>query len=41
MVLSDPNENLYWIIGLIVLDLILVLAGSGLWKKAGRLDPPS
>lgn len=41
MVLSDPNENLYWIIGLIVLDLILVLVGSGLWKKAGRLDPPS
>jgi len=41
MVLSDPNENLYWIIGLVVLDLILVLIGSSLWKKAGRLDPPS
>jgi hypothetical protein len=41
MVLKDPNENLYWIIGLIVLELALVLFGSSLWKKAGRLDPPS
>src|SRR5690554_1412903 len=30
-----------WTIGLIVLDLILVLIGSTLWKKAGRLDPQS
>lgn len=30
-----------WTIGLVVLDLALVLIGSMLWKKAGRLDPPS
>lgn len=30
-----------WTIGLIILDLILVLIGSMLWKKSGRLDPPS
>lgn len=30
-----------WVIGLIVLDLILVFAGSVLWKKSNRLDPPS
>lgn len=30
-----------WTIGLVVLDLVLVLIGSMLWKKAGRLDPPS
>ena len=30
-----------WVIGLIVLDLILVFAGSILWKKSNRLDPPS
>ncbi len=30
-----------WTIGLIVLDLILVLIGSMLWKKANRMDPPS
>ena len=30
-----------WVIGLMVLDLILVFAGSYLWKKSNRLDPPS
>lgn len=30
-----------WVIGLIVLDLILVFAGSVLWKKSNRLNPPS
>src|SRR5690606_31207593 len=30
-----------WTIGLVVVDLVLVLIGSMLWKKAGRLDPPS
>lgn len=30
-----------WVIGLIVLDLILVFAGSVLWKKSNRLDPAS
>ncbi len=30
-----------WVIGLIVLDLVLVFAGSILWKKSNRLDPPS
>ncbi|GHT74308.1 hypothetical protein AGMMS50262_07030 [Bacteroidia bacterium] len=30
-----------WIIALIVLDAILVIVGSSLWKKANRLDPAS
>jgi len=30
-----------WMIGLIVVDLILVIIGSQLWKKANRLDPAS
>ena len=30
-----------WLIGLIVVDLILVVIGSMLWKKANRLDPAS
>jgi len=30
-----------WVIGLMILDLILVFAGSVLWKKSNRLDPPS
>ncbi len=39
----NAQENIVnmWTIGLIVVDLILVLVGSMLWKKAGRLDPPS
>ena len=30
-----------WMIGLIVVDAILVIIGSQLWKKANRLDPAS
>ena len=30
-----------WIIALIAIDLILVIIGSQLWKKANRLDPAS
>jgi len=30
-----------WMITLIVVDLILVIVGSQLWKKANRLDPAS
>ena len=30
-----------WLIALIVVDLILVVIGSMLWKKANRLDPAS
>ena len=30
-----------WMIALIVIDLILVIVGSQLWKKANRLDPAS
>ena len=45
MVLQAANaaENItnVWTIGLVVVDLILVIIGSMLWKKAGRLDPPS
>jgi uncharacterized protein with PQ loop repeat len=30
-----------WMIGLIVVDFVLVVIGSQLWKKANRLDPAS
>ena len=30
-----------WLIGLIVIDLIFVLIGSSLWKKANHIDPAS
>ena len=30
-----------WMISLIIIDLILVIIGSQLWKKANRLDPAS
>jgi len=33
--------NMTWIIVLIVIDLILAVAGSILWKKSNRLDPAS
>lgn len=33
--------NMTWIIVLIVIDLILVVIGSMLWKKSNRLDPAS
>lgn len=39
--LFKPPVSMPWIIGLVVVDLILVFIGSMLWKKAGRLDPPS
>ena len=32
---------MYWLIGALVVDLILVIIGSQLWKKANRLDPAS
>lgn len=32
---------MYWLIGALVIDLILVIIGSQLWKKANRLDPAS
>lgn len=39
-VLKTP-ENTMLIIGLIVIDLILAIIGSVLWKKSNRLDPAS
>ena len=38
---ADESPVNAWVIGLIVLDLVLVFAGSILWKKSNRLDPPS
>ena len=32
---------MYWLIGALVIDLILVIIGSQLWKKSNRLDPAS
>ncbi|MBF6607321.1 MAG: hypothetical protein ITG00_01120 [Flavobacterium sp.] len=40
MVLKPPI-NMPWVIGLIVIDLVLVVIGSQLWKKSNRLDPAS
>ena len=34
------EQKMYWLIGALVIDLILVI-GSQLWKKANRLDPAS
>jgi hypothetical protein len=41
--LSQPLDNKAWalLIGLIVIDAVLVIIGSQLWKKANRLDPAS
>ncbi|NDV78296.1 hypothetical protein [Dysgonomonas sp. 511] len=39
--LLKPPVNMILIIGLIVVDLILVIIGSVLWKKSNRLDPAS
>ncbi len=39
-ILKQPI-NMVWIIALIVIDLILVIIGSLLWKKSNRLDPAS
>ena len=30
-----------WMIGLLLVDLVLVIVGSSLWKRANRLDPAS
>ena len=35
------EQKMYWLIGALVIDLILVIIGSQLWKKANRLDPAS
>ena len=35
------DKNMYFLIGLVVADLILVVIGALLWKGANRLDPPS
>lgn len=36
-----PGNVLYWLIGAIALDLILVIAAAQLWKKANHIDPAS
>lgn len=36
-----PEQLMYWLIGAMVIDLILVVIGALLWKKANRLDPVS
>ncbi|MDR0230797.1 MAG: hypothetical protein LBI82_01605 [Dysgonamonadaceae bacterium] len=40
---AKPIETIswIWIIGLLVVDFILVVIGSQLWKKSNRLDPAS
>lgn len=35
------DKSMYFLIGLVVVDLILVVIGAQLWKGANRLDPPS
>ena len=35
------DKNMYFLIGLVIVDLILVVIGALLWKGANRLDPPS
>ena len=35
------EQKLYWLIGALAVDLILVIIGSQLWKKSNRLDPAS
>ncbi len=37
----EGDKQLYFLIGAVVLDLILVVIGALLWKSANRLDPPS
>ena len=39
--LQKPPINTTWLIVLIVADLVFVVIGSLLWKKANRLDPAS
>lgn len=38
---DDPQARMYWLIGLLAADFILVVIGARLWKKANRLDPVS
>lgn len=38
---DNEKTRLYWLIGLIVADLILVVVGAQFWKSANRLDPAS
>lgn len=40
-VLFDPPVNMVLLIGVLVVNLILALTGSTLWKKSNRLDPAS
>lgn len=40
-VLLKPPVNMALLIGVIVVNLILALVGSTLWKKSNRLDPAS
>lgn len=40
-ILYIPGDKNIWLIGGIVLDLILVVIGSQLWKKSNRIDPVS
>lgn len=35
------TKNLIFLIAFIVIDVVLVIVGSSLWKKANRLDPAS
>ena len=36
---GDTNALLFWFIGILVLDAILCIVGSLLWKKANRIKP--
>lgn len=40
-VLKQPDSFMMWTMALIVVDLILAIVGSSLWKKSNRLDPAS
>ena len=35
------NNQVLWLIVALVIDFVLVVIGSMLWKKANRIDPPS
>jgi hypothetical protein len=41
LIFSKSGDNTVWLIGGIVLDLICVIIGSLLWKKANHIDPAS
>ncbi|MBQ6655448.1 MAG: hypothetical protein IJM79_07995 [Erysipelotrichaceae bacterium] len=38
---GDATKQMYWLIGLLVADLILVIIGSQFWKKGNDIDPAS